>query len=71
LKVGTNADRIGVRQCLAARRAKDSGKIPPTFFSTVERYIMAHAHELQDSVGYLAAALVVAAFYMKKTRISA
>jgi hypothetical protein len=33
----------------------------------VERYIIAHAHELQDSVGYLAAALVVAAFYMKKT----
>jgi hypothetical protein len=28
--------------------------------------MMTHLHELQDSVGYLAAALVVAAFYMKK-----
>jgi hypothetical protein len=28
---------------------------------------MAHFHELQDSVGYVAAALVVSAFYMKKT----
>jgi hypothetical protein len=28
---------------------------------------MALVHELQDSVGYLAAALVIAAFYMKKT----